>query len=91
MLKLGFGIPGPDVERKSRLDPNNFIGMIDQVVDLYPHVKIVASTLREAHLTSHHSWKAVAWIDGQTYLSPTAELKVNDCVGGEFQMTIGFK
>jgi 2-dehydro-3-deoxygluconokinase len=67
MLKLGFGIPGPDAERKFKLDPSNFIGMIDRVADLYPQVKVVATTLREVHSISHHSWRAGAWIDGQSY------------------------
>jgi len=28
----------------------------------------VATTLREVHSTNHHSWRAVACIDGQTYI-----------------------
>jgi 2-dehydro-3-deoxygluconokinase len=70
------------VERKSKLDPSTFIGMIDRVVDLYPRVKVVATTLREVHSTNHHSWGAVAWIDGKSYVSPTCELNVYDRVGG---------
>jgi 2-dehydro-3-deoxygluconokinase len=81
-LQMGLGIPGPDVERKSKLDPSTFIGMIDRVVDLYPRVKVVATTLREVHSTNHHSWGAVAWIDGKSYVSPTCELNVYDRVGG---------
>jgi 2-dehydro-3-deoxygluconokinase len=81
-LQMGLGIPGPEVERKSKLDPSTFIGMIDRVVDLYPQVKVVATTLREVHSTNHHSWGAVAWINGQAHISPTAELNVYDRVGG---------
>ena len=32
--------------------------------------------------TNHHSWGAVAWINGESYISPTAELHVHDRVGG---------
>ena len=32
----------------------------------------MATTLREVHSTNHHSWSAVAWIDGKTYIAPTA-------------------
>jgi 2-dehydro-3-deoxygluconokinase len=81
-LQMGLGIPGPEVERKSKLDPSTFIGMIDKVVDLYPQVKVVATTLREVHSANHHSWGTVAWIDGKTYISPTCELNVYDRVGG---------
>ena len=56
--------------------------MIDNVVEKYPQVKVVATTLREVHTTAHHSWSAVAWIDGKTYLAPTAELPILDRVGG---------
>ena len=43
---------------------------------------LIASTLREMHSTNRHSWGAVAWINGQTHQSPTAELDVYDRVGG---------
>lgn len=81
-LQMGLGIPGPEVAAKSKLDPSAFFGMIDKVVKKLPQVKIVATTLREVHSSNHHSWSAVAWIDGKTYLAPTAELDVLDRVGG---------
>jgi 2-dehydro-3-deoxygluconokinase len=81
-LQLGLGIAGPKIAAKSKLDPSVFFGMIEQVLDKYPQIKVVATTLREVHSTNHHSWGAVAWINGQTYASPTAELDVYDRVGG---------
>ncbi|MBL8234656.1 MAG: sugar kinase [Bryobacterales bacterium] len=81
-LQKGLGIPGPEVAAKSKLDPSVFFGMIDGVVKKYPHIKVLATTLREVHSTNRHSWSAVAWINGQTYTAPTAELDVLDRVGG---------
>ncbi len=81
-LQLGLGIPGPEVESKSKLDPTAFFGMIDNVLKKHPQVKVVATTLREVHSTNRHSWSAVAWIDGKTYSAPTCELDVLDRVGG---------
>jgi 2-dehydro-3-deoxygluconokinase len=81
-LQMGLGIPGPEVAAKSKLDPSVFFGMIAAVKDKYPQVKVVATTLREVHSTNHHSWGAVAWIDGLTYQSPTCELDIYDRVGG---------
>jgi 2-dehydro-3-deoxygluconokinase len=75
-------LKGPEVEAKSKLDPAVFVGMIDTVTQKYPNIKVVATTLREVHSTNNHSWGAVAWIDGKTYISPTAELNVYDRVGG---------
>ena len=81
-LQMGLGIPGPEVAAKSKLDPSAFFGMIDQVTAKLPQIKIVATTLREVHSTNRHSWSAVAWINGKTYIAPTTELDVYDRVGG---------
>ncbi|MCC7156332.1 MAG: sugar kinase, partial [Bryobacterales bacterium] len=81
-LQLGLGIPGPEVHAKSKLDPTAFFGMINQVVKAHPQVKVVATTLREVHSTNHHSWSAVAWVDGKTCTAPTCELNILDRVGG---------
>jgi len=89
-LQMGLGVAGPEVAAKSKLDPSTFFGMIDTVVAKYPKVKIVATTLREVHSTNHHSWSAVAWIDGKTFIAPTAELAVLDRVGGGDGFASGF-
>lgn len=81
-MQLGLGIVGPEIHARSKLDPSVFFGMIDQVLQKYPQVKVVATTLREVYSTIRHGWGAVAWIDGQDYVSPTAELDVYDRVGG---------
>lgn len=81
-LQLGLGITGPQVAAASKLDPSVFFSMIEKTVGLYPQIKIVATTLREVHSTNHHSWGAVAWINGKTYQSPTCELNIYDRVGG---------
>jgi 2-dehydro-3-deoxygluconokinase len=89
-LQLGLGIPGPEVEAKSKLDPSAFFGMIDKVTDKHPQIKVVSTTLREVHSTNRHSWSAVAWIDGKTYQAPTCELDVVDRVGGGDGYASGF-
>jgi len=81
-LQMGLGIPGPAVAAKSKLDPQAFFAMIENVVKLYPQVKVVATTLREVHSTNRHSWGTVAWINGKTFVSPTCELDILDRVGG---------
>jgi 2-dehydro-3-deoxygluconokinase len=89
-LQLGLGIPGPEVAAKSKLDPHTFISMIDQVISNFPSIKIVATTLREVHSTNQHSWGAVAWIDGKSYISPTCDLNIYDRVGGGDGFASGF-
>jgi 2-dehydro-3-deoxygluconokinase len=89
-LQKGLGMPGPEVAAKSKLDPSAFLGMIDRVVQKHPQVKVIATTLREVHSTNRHSWSAVAWINGQTHVAPTAELDVYDRVGGGDGFAAGF-
>jgi len=89
-LQLGLGIPGPKVASSSKLDPTAFFGMIDRVLERHPQIKVIATTLRDVHSTNHHSWGAVAWIDGKTYQSPTCDLHVYDRVGGGDGFASGF-
>jgi 2-dehydro-3-deoxygluconokinase len=81
-LQMGLGIKGPDVHGKSKLDPDTFFALIERVVEQFPNIKLVATTLREVHSTNRHSWAAVLWLDGQRYVSPTMELDVIDRIGG---------
>jgi 2-dehydro-3-deoxygluconokinase len=89
-LQLGLGIPGPDVHAKSKIDPSAFLSMIKNVIKKHPHVQAVATTLREVHTTNHHSWSAVAWVNGETHQAPTCELQVIDRVGGGDGFAGGF-
>jgi len=81
-LQQALGISGPEVAATSALDSAAFVGMIEQVVAEYPRIKVVATTLRQVLSSNRHRWGAVAWIDGETYAAPTAELDVLDRVGG---------
>jgi 2-dehydro-3-deoxygluconokinase len=64
--------------------------MIDDVRTKFPSVKAVATTLREVHSTQHHTWSAVAWVDGRPVNAPTCELDVLDRVGGGDGFASGF-
>jgi 2-dehydro-3-deoxygluconokinase len=89
-LQFGLGIPGPDINKKSKLDPGVFYKMIDEVARRYPHIKIVATTLREVHSTNRHSWSAIAWIDGEMYISPSCDLDILDRIGSGDGFAAGF-
>ena len=65
--RRGSGIHGPGCRGRSRSSiPSAFFGMMDQVAEELPNIKIVATTLREVHSTNRHGWSAVAWINGKT-------------------------
>jgi 2-dehydro-3-deoxygluconokinase len=81
-LQKGLGLSGQDVESKGKLDPAAFLGMMESVARDFPGIKAVATTLREVHSTNRHSWGAVLWLNGKSFVSPTCELDVYDRVGG---------
>jgi 2-dehydro-3-deoxygluconokinase len=89
-LQKGLGISGPEVASKSKLDPAAFFGMIARVLDRFPNVKAVATTLREVHSANRHGWSAVAWVDGKNCTAPIRELEVLDRVGGGDGFASGF-
>ena len=89
-LQKGLGMPGPKVAAKSKLDSSAFFSMIERVVEHFPNMKAVATTLREVHSTNRHAWGAVAWVDGRTYESPACDLDVYDRVGGGDGFASGF-
>ena len=89
-LQLGLGVKGPEVISASKLDPAAFLGTINEVIEKFPSVKVIATTLREVHSTNRHSWGAVAWIDGNPYTSPSCELDVYDRIGGGDGFAAGF-
>jgi 2-dehydro-3-deoxygluconokinase len=89
-LQRALGIPGPEIDGSSRLDPSLFHTMIDCVTSRFPGIKAIATTLREVHSSAKHSWSAVAWVNGQSHTAPIAELEVLDRVGGGDGFASGF-
>lgn len=81
-LQKALGVAGPEAASGSKLDPAAFFDTIGRVVDKFPNIKAVATTLREVHSTNRHDWSAVAWIDGKQHVAPTCQLDVYDRVGG---------
>lgn len=81
-LQKSLGIAGPDVLHRSSLDPDTFFLMIDRVIEQFPNIKLVATTLREVHSTNRHDWAAVLWLNGDRFVSPTCHLDVMDRIGG---------
>jgi 2-dehydro-3-deoxygluconokinase len=81
-LQTGLGIPGPEVAAKSKLDTEVFFQMIERVIEKFPNVQLVATTLREVQSSNRHNWRAVMWYNGNQYESPTCQLDVLDRIGG---------
>jgi 2-dehydro-3-deoxygluconokinase len=89
-LQKALGVPAPASGHASKLDPGAFFATIAHVVERYPNVKIVATTLRDVASTNRHDWSAVAWVEGQQFVAPTCQLDVYDRVGGGDGFAAGF-
>jgi 2-dehydro-3-deoxygluconokinase len=79
---LGFKVEGVD-EGLSQLDPGNFKRMIGSVMQQFPSLSVVATTLRNARTATQNDWGAVAYCDGKFYEATRREnLEIFDRVGG---------
>ncbi len=79
---LGFEVDGlaPSLDA---LDPAAFGQMIDRVVEAYPNVRAVATTLRVATTATRNDWGAVCWADGRLHeATRRPDLEILDRVGG---------
>lgn len=88
-LQKGLGIDETEGDRNAKqdaaakgLDPDTFFKLIERVVQQFPNIKLVGTTLREVHSSNRHDWAAVLWLDGQRFVSPTCSLDVLDRIGG---------
>src|SRR5690349_4369805 len=54
-LQMGLGISGPQMAAKSKLESSAFFAMIEKVTKKRPHIKVLATTLREVHSTNRHA------------------------------------
>jgi 2-dehydro-3-deoxygluconokinase len=79
---LGFEIEGLDVHL-SNLEVENFKKMIKQVIDRYPNIRAVATTLRNAKTATINDWSAICYYEGEFYHSPLRpKIEIFDRVGG---------
>ena len=79
---LGFEVPGLGRDLVD-LEVTGFSAMIDNVVNEYPLLQVVATTLREVHSASRNDWSAVAWADGTLHQATRRlDLEIFDRVGG---------
>jgi 2-dehydro-3-deoxygluconokinase len=79
---LGFEVRGLD-EQHSKLDPNNFKKMIETVVQEFPNLALIATTLRHAKSATLNDWGAMCYYDGEFYKARVREnLEIYDRVGG---------
>jgi 2-dehydro-3-deoxygluconokinase len=87
---LGFEVEGTD-ENLSELPVENYKNMVRRVVETYPNVQVVGTTLREVKSGLVNNWSAILYAEGQFYESRKFEnLEIEDRVGGGDGFSSGF-
>jgi 2-dehydro-3-deoxygluconokinase len=84
-----LGIAGPaidtgrgEVKEAEALNPDEFRDMVLRLVQRYPNLKVVATSLRKAHTSSHHGWNAVLWCGNEFLQMEQVELTpIKDRIG----------
>lgn len=92
---LGYEVEGVDIESTDKLDTTAFKAMVDRVVNDYPNIKVVGTTLRGVKTALINDWSAIMWhgsngkgdfYDGLDFPG----LEVEDRVGGGDGFASGF-
>ncbi len=79
---LGFPVGATDAGL-SALDPVSYGEMMAKVVETYPNLAVIATTLRVARTATRNDWDGAAYADGHlTVATPRADLEILDRVGG---------
>jgi 2-dehydro-3-deoxygluconokinase len=77
---LGVAIEG--IDDFSHLPVSSYESMLHRVAELYPNLKVIATTLRTAHTATKNDWGAMALYEGKTIHVPQRPLEILDRVGG---------
>ena len=79
---FGFAVPNLD-EELTNLDPSAFKAMIGQVLDEFPDLRVVATTLRNATTAGFNDWGAILHAEGAFHEARVRpDLEIYDRVGG---------
>lgn len=80
---LGFKVADVDPGLR-QLETGQFASMLETVVEAFPNLAIVATTLRGVQTATVNDWAAIAWSaeDGFVEASQRPELEILDRVGG---------
>jgi 2-dehydro-3-deoxygluconokinase len=79
---LGFAVANLD-ENHSQLDAGNFKQMMGKVVEEYPNLSVVATTLRNSKTASVNDWGAICFHGGNFFQATIRkDLEIYDRVGG---------
>jgi len=86
---LGFSVPGVDANFAA-LPTAGFRHMIGAVIDAFPNIHTVATTLRTAKSANVNGWGAICYHQGQFFEVAQRDVEILDRVGGGDSFASGF-
>jgi 2-dehydro-3-deoxygluconokinase len=66
----------------SHLPVSSYESILHRVAELYPNLKLIATTLRTAHTATQNDWGAIALYEGKVIHVPQRPVEILDRVGG---------
>jgi 2-dehydro-3-deoxygluconokinase len=78
---LGFQVPNTDASYE-KLDTSNFRRMIRDVVQMFPNISTIATSLRTAKSASVNGWGGILYHKGEFFEVAQREIEILDRVGG---------
>lgn len=82
-FSAALGIPIEGVgEDFTHLPVSSYENLLHKVAELYPNLKLIATTLRTAHTATKNDWGAVALYEGKIIHGAQRETEIMDRVGG---------
>lgn len=86
---LGFEVEGTDTSY-SDLKADSFRRMIARVIETFPNIKAVATTLRTATSATSNGWGALGYCEGNFVEVAQRDIEIFDRVGGGDSFASGF-
>jgi 2-dehydro-3-deoxygluconokinase len=86
---LGFSLPGVD-RQYNVLPSSSFRSMMGALIEAFPNITTVATTLRTAASASVNGWGAICYHEGKFYEVPQRDVEIFDRVGGGDSFASGF-
>src|SRR6202522_4591999 len=82
-FSAALGVPIEGVgEDFAQLPISSYKALLHKVAELYPNLKLIATTLRTAHTATKNDWGAIALYEGKIVYVEQRELEIMDRVGG---------
>ena len=86
---LGFEVEDTD-DSFSNLSTEGFRRMIARVIEAFPNIKAIATTLRTARTATVNGWGAIGYYDGLFFEVAQQDTEIFDRVGGGDSFASGF-